>query len=146
MTRPLSPQQTYYSHLTKQLAAPFNGYKWQFSGFPKWCREARAGSCEDVINVEIVPDAFAADETTRTIYALEVVDSSDITDDKAERIANAFWLLDEAEWELEIVLFYPKYSRTMIVRDLITLDSRHEDFTGRSKPWRDAFTVLKEAA
>ena len=157
---PSSSQQLYYAALIPQLAEPFRNFDWQFSGFSKWVKEALSTCVEDLeddleddttaaedVHVHFIPDGFFADPETRMAFVLEVVDTNDVDNTKARAIADCFWLLDRASWQLACVLFYPKYTRTMLVWDLMFLNgyATHQ-FKDRRNPYRDAFTVLRRDA
>jgi hypothetical protein len=145
----------------------FCGYDWRFNGFSNWLRNEVAthrvntGADEDTdeaqiqqaireekltIDVGINPDAYALDDTNKFVYCLEIVESNDIDDLKATKLANCFWHLDEAYWYLVVILFYPRQGRTMLMQKLNVIDGVAGDFEGRPHPYRDAFTALLEPA
>jgi hypothetical protein len=146
----LTPQQTYYSFLFSQLPSPFNSFDWKTAGFQKFVRTT-LNPYEDglpylVTDWAVVPDAWCAitGGEDRWVTLLEIVESNDIDENKARKIANLFWMFDEAEYQMNVVLFYPKTSSTMLVHDLMLLDARARvDLKGRLYPYRDAFNTLK---
>ena len=156
MPRNPSPQQTYYAALVPQLAEPLCHYDWQFRGFNRWIKTALAPLIEDEddettaedARAHFIPDGFFADPETKRLYVLEVVETNDVDDRKAAVISDCFWLVDRSlEWQFEaVVLFYPKYARTMLVSDLYAIDGYAARFEGRKTPYRDAFTVLRYGA
>lgn len=143
-----SVQSAYFAALVPQLTSPFNNWQWQFFGFGRQMKALLKEGCswlgdsEPLPEFHIVPDAYYVDATNRTVYMLEIVETNDIDDTKASNISDAFWALDEGEWQLAVVLFYPKYGKTMIV-DPFFLDGRAAEFKERTCPYRDAFTTLK---
>lgn len=143
----LSTQAKYYSCLIQQLAPCLRGLDWKLEGFRPWARETYAAceDCEDADwHIGFTPDAWALDAEQRMVYILEIVESHDITEEKARRISNCFWYLDAAYWQLAVIMFYPKYSRTLYV-DPLFLDGTAKVLAERQCPYSDAFTALKMA-
>lgn len=52
----------------------------------------------------VIPDAFEVDEDNETIVAYEVEVGGRMSVDKMHRYANLWWVLDEYEWTLRLVI------------------------------------------
>ncbi len=142
-------QQGYYSLLIPRLSAPFRDLPWQHSGFPRFVRQTldghEAAQELETWNWTVLPDAWYHDPDDRQVTLLEIVETNDVSESKARRLANLFWLLDIAGYYTSVVLFYPQTSSTLVVNDLPSLDAVAEELKGRRTPYRDAFESLKQA-
>ena len=145
--------QTYYKLLAKELPAPYASFNWQTKGFNKAARKLQVqaisdgrldeeDACARTFNRLIVRDAFAVDESSRTVYILEVVETNDIDNRKASRISDVFWQLDRAEWTLAVLVFYSAQARTVAV-DPFFLDGIASRLKDGPAPYRQAFAILK---
>jgi hypothetical protein len=139
--------ENYHALLSARLAPPFNHQPWQFSGFQEFVRQTLSPYDDDgcllmpakdwVIN----PDGWCVNKNSVAI--LEVVRTNDIDENKARKLANLFWMFDAAEYWLDVVLFYPATSTTVVVDNLLGLDGNAARLKGRECPYRDAFESLK---
>lgn len=144
----LTSQQRYYAALVPQLAEPFRYFAWKFSGFKQDIKRIIApvwiDDFEDDDPIHVVPDAHCLDKKNQMIYALEIIETNEIHNDKAFGLDQVAWALDEAGWNLACVLYYPQYVRTAIVPDCWEISLRAEcEFKERRKSYRDAFTTLR---
>lgn len=128
-----SPQQQYYASLVPGLAAPFDSFKWKFYGFCPWYRQLLG-----ISSPGIVPDGHCVDVERSHLYLLEIVETHDIDEEKAERLSTACWAIDELGWNTDIVIYYPRFCKTVINQYALLLDQQAVHSGG----YRAAFTKL----
>jgi hypothetical protein len=140
--------------LFSKLPAPANRFDWKTNGFLRFiknavCKIDESEDGEDMLldierirDARIIPDAFCVDEENRMVYVLEIVNTHDIDDTKAGKISDCFWLLDYAEYQLVVLVFYEDTQRLLLALNLMFLDRIAEQLEGRQYPYRDAFRTL----
>jgi hypothetical protein len=111
---PATPSQHYYASVLSQLPAPFNSVDWEFAGFAKQARKLFDADPEEIEDLElrtIVPDAFCIDRDNKCLIALEIVDSHDIDNTKAQSYCDYAFALGDTS--LLVLVHYPKLQQTV---------------------------------
>jgi len=144
---PVSNQQQRYASIIPQLPEPFKSFGWEFSGFGRRARklfDADPEEIEDLNLRTIIPDAFYYDAENKCLIALEIVESHDIDNAKAQRYCDYAFALGETS--LLLLIHYPNFRATVGVENFfaITLDAYRLLQTEPKTAWRDAMMKYRQ--